>query len=85
MTYDFVNFFILYLYLSLNKLISLNRVLHVDDDTGNCRLLISHARRWAEAVQGVLGQKKIQRIDPMLLKEIFQTPFSNNNNEKKSR
>jgi len=24
-----------------------------------------------------------QCIDPMLLQEIFQTPFSNNNNEKK--
>ena len=29
------------------------------------------------------GQGFSQRIDPMLLQEIFQTPFSNNNKKKK--
>ena len=46
---------------------------------------IINARRRTE-VQGVDRATNFsQRIDPMLLQEIFQTPFSSNNNKKKRK
>ena len=52
-------------------------------DEANCRLLIM----LGDGLRcKVLGDEFFsQRIDPMLLQKIFQTPFSNNNNKKKEK
>ena len=54
----------------------------VVDGTGSCRLLImlSDGLRCK-----VLGEKHSQRIDQMLLQEIFQTPFSKKKRKEKLR
>ena len=48
-------------------------------DEASCRLLPNHARRCMVLDDEVFSQ----RIDPMLLREIFQTPVSNNNKKKR--
>ena len=49
-------------------------------DEARCRLLIMLGDGLRCTVLG--DEIFSQRIDPMLLQEIFQTPFSNNNNKK---